>query len=64
MADLVHRRHHAPLNVPSRVYWTAGIGLALLTLVLLLAGGGTASMPTGELLPTHPPIALPIIPIL
>lgn len=34
MASVVHHPHTEHLDVPTRVYWTAGIGLALLALLL------------------------------
>lgn len=66
MANVVHHHpvHHSTgtLDVPSRVYWMAGIGIALIAL-LFLVSANTASSPIAPALMEHIPF-VPFIPVL
>jgi hypothetical protein len=61
MAHVVHHPHHTD-EVPSRVYWVAGLGIALIALLLALSAT-TASNPLAPSLLTEPPM-VPFIPLL
>jgi len=61
MAHVVHHTRHAD-EVPSRVYWLAGLGIALIALLLALSAT-TASNPVAPMLMTEPPM-VPFIPLL
>jgi hypothetical protein len=56
MADLLHhhRHHHASdVDVPTRIYWAAGIGLTLLAAGLMYAMlTGSAAFDTSVPMPT------------
>ena len=61
MAHVVHHPHHTD-EIPSRVYWVAGLGIALIALLLALSAT-TASNPVAPALLTEPPM-VPFIPLL
>lgn len=55
MADLLHHHHyhHASDQMPTRIYWAAGIGLTLLAAGLMYAMlTGSAAFDTGAPIPT------------
>jgi hypothetical protein len=59
MTNVVHHHHAHPFEVPARVYWTAGIGLALIALLFVLSAT-SASNPVVPAMLMEP--ALPFIP--
>ncbi len=64
MANVLHRHHDNSLEVPARVYWAAGIGLALVALLFALSTT-TASNPItpAMLMEPHLPF-IPFVPML
>jgi hypothetical protein len=61
MAHVVRHPHHTD-EIPSRIYWLAGLGIALIALLLALSAT-TASNPVAPALLTEPPM-VPFIPLL
>ena len=61
MAQVVHHPHHT-YEVPSRVYWLAGLGIALIALLLALSAT-TVGNPVPQALMTEPPM-VPVVPLL
>jgi hypothetical protein len=65
MATTMHHHHVDTFDVPSRVYWAAGIGLALLAM-LMLYSTAAGTMLTSSITPAlmeQPPI-VPFIPLI
>jgi hypothetical protein len=61
MADLLHHRHYrhaSDVDVPTRIYWAAGIGLTLLAAALMYAMlTGSAAFDTS--IPLPPSMIMP-----
>jgi hypothetical protein len=64
MANVVHHPHTERLHDTTRVYWAAGIGLALLTLLLIALSTTTTGHVISPVLmePTLP--FMPFVPML
>ena len=64
MANVLHRHHAESVEVPPRVYWAAGIGIALVALLFALSTT-TASNPitSAMLMEPHLPF-IPFVPML
>lgn len=63
MANVVHHHHANPLDVPGRVYWVAGIGLALIALLFALSTTPASNpAPAALMEPTLP--FIPFMPML
>lgn len=63
MANVAHHPHTEPLDMPSGVYWVAGIALAFLALLLAyFAMTNTGQVATMSPLLTDP--ALPFVPFI
>jgi len=60
MASVVHHTHSHSMEVPARVYWAAGIGIAMLA--LLAAYMSMSANPMGAVAPVLTDGTLPFIP--
>ena len=60
MANVLHHHDTQTFDVPRRVYWAAGLGLALLALLLVFPSA--ASNPAGTAAYLREVPALPFIP--
>lgn len=66
MATTMHHHRVEPFDVPSRVYWAAGIGLALLAMLMFysVATSGILASSISPTLLDQPPVVVPVIPIM
>jgi hypothetical protein len=64
MANVLHHHDAQTFDVPRRVYWAAGIGLALLALLLVFSTAASNPAGTAAYLSDPPLPFMPLIPML
>ena len=64
MANVLHHHDAQTFDVPRRFYWAAGIGLALLALLLVFSTAASNPAGTAAYLSDPPLPFMPLIPML